>query len=172
VIWTHILIWALPLILLVVLIIIWGVPKPNISWKWLVSLVTIVLVGWGIWWFIHRPAKPATPTSTYLAPATPVATATPYDNPEYPRSGSGIATKAEPLKAWLNPKRTCTRARKNPETEKQAGARYIFVEDPTITFDDLPGDNINHGEWLRKPPGKYMVYPIPGVEKIHFRWWQ
>jgi len=29
----------------------------NFPWIWLVGILVLYLVGWGIWWFINRPAK-------------------------------------------------------------------------------------------------------------------
>lgn len=92
---------------------------------------------------------------------------------EYPTSGSGIATKAMPLKAWLDPPKMYVRPTKtvNGITIPRS-ARYVFASDPSIYFDDVgPGLNNNHTAWANMPAGFYLVYPLKDYA-IDFRWWQ
>lgn len=84
---------------------------------------------------------------------------------EFPTSGSGVATKAIGLKAYLDPLKSSTRPSKS--------ARYVFVDNPKLFFDDV-GTNGKIGNnakiWWKMPPGRYVVYPI-GAEDITFSWW-
>jgi len=83
---------------------------------------------------------------------------------EFPISGEGHATKEVGLKAWLDPEKTYTRPSRP--------ARYVFVEDTDVFFDDKEGPvNTNHKDWKNMPSGKYLVYPLKG-DRVYFRWWQ
>ncbi len=83
---------------------------------------------------------------------------------EFPITGEGHATKEIGLKAWLDPEKTYLRPSRP--------ARYVFVEDTDVFFDDKEGPvNTNHKDWKNMPSGKYLVYPLKG-DKVYFRWWQ
>jgi len=87
--------------------------------------------------------------------------------PEYPISGAGHATKEVGLKAYLDPMKTYVLPSRP--------ARYVFIEDTSVFFDDTEGARVDttehHQVWLDMPPGEYLVYPI-GADKVYFRWWQ
>ena len=137
----------------------WRPSKPNnFPWPWLVGLVVLVLVGWGIWAFVHRerPKKTDRTTTIYIPAPTPVL--------EFPTSGDGWATKEVGLKAYLDPMRTYTRPR--------GPARYELAKDRSVYFDDDgPGIGANKEVWYEMPPGEYLVFPLKG-DRIYFRWWQ
>ncbi len=107
-------------------------------------------------WWTKSPAAKQAAVNNYAPPLVPVVV-------EFPLSGEGHATKDVGLKAYLDPTRTHTRPSKD--------ARYVFVEDPDVVFDDLVGSNVNHQAWVDMPSGKYLVYPLSG-DQIYFRWWQ
>lgn len=91
--------------------------------------------------------------------------------PEYPTHGEGHATKEVGLKAWLDPKKT--------HVHPSRPARYTFVQDPTLSWDDCAGARVesnssNHVRvWLEEmPAGEYTIRPINEGDRIFFRWWQ
>ena len=95
-----------------------------------------------------------------------------HQRPEYPPSGSGVATKAVPLKCWLDPGRTYVRPMRSSTDETPAPAQYVLVGNPAEYFDDVgPGLNQNHRAWEKMPAGQYLVYPLRDDE-IYFRWWK
>jgi len=52
---------------MLILIVMASFKRPSqlhINWGWLIGLFAIILLGWGIWWFINRPAKPKPDKST------------------------------------------------------------------------------------------------------------
>jgi len=81
--------------------------------------------------------------------------------PEFPQTGDGVATKAEPIKAWLDPNRTHTRP--------SGPARYVLVGHPSVFNEEIGTKNT--AAWRVMPAGEYLVYPI-GTDEVYFHWWQ
>ncbi|OGI65382.1 hypothetical protein A3A95_00820 [Candidatus Nomurabacteria bacterium RIFCSPLOWO2_01_FULL_39_18] len=93
-------------------------------------------------------------------------TVAPVPPPEYPRSGEGFLTKDVGIKAYIDPLRATTRT--------TGRIRYVFVKDPTVTFDDLPGkverDRKRDKAWRDMLAGEYMVYSLED-RRIWYKWW-
>lgn len=103
-----------------------------------------------------------TPSNT---PTSTTQSSTPQpEPPEFPHSGNGHATKKTPIKAWLDPHRTYT-------SSSDRSAKYVNADNPAISFNDLPGYNVNHAIWKGMPAGKYLVYALSSDE-IQFSWHQ
>jgi hypothetical protein len=140
------------------------------GWVALIVLFLFIAIG-GFFWFAKSfsPKEKTKETSaTDSSPAARQTTQAPVVIPEYPTSGEGHATKEAGIKAWLDPMKTYVRPSRP--------ARYVFVEDTTLFFDDTSGAVVDttahHKEWLQMPAGKYLVYPIKDDDNIFFRWWQ
>lgn len=109
------------------------------------------------------PEKVSSFDKWLTTPAPPPAPAIPPAPPEFPTRGEGVATKDHPVKAWLRPSKG--------ETRPTGKARYVFVDDPTLWFNDLAGARLEvNEEWRAMPEGKYLVYPFDR-DQIFFRWW-
>lgn len=96
---------------------------------------------------------------------------TPIVASEFPTHGQGHATKEIGLKAWLDPKKT--------HVHPSRPARYTFVQDPTLSWDDRAGAKVESNSsqhvrvWLEEmPTGEYLVYSLNEGDRIFFRWWQ
>jgi|GEM_PF-5503928 len=88
--------------------------------------------------------------------------------PEYPRTGEGQATRAMPIKAWLDPLKTRTRPSRP--------ARYVFALDTVLVFDDSAGAFVDKSErrkvWWGMPAGRYLVIPLHAKDQeMYFRWY-
>ncbi len=128
----------------------------KVPWKWLVGILILGLVGWGIWAFMNReePAKPITPAATSVPMTPPVV--------NHPRSGSGVASQAAPLRVWLNPKFA--------GMHSSADAKYCF-EGGTLCVIDRFGviDRKTIATWRNFPEGWYTVTPL-NEKEMGFRW--
>lgn len=100
-------------------------------------------------------AAPTT-TTTSTVVVTP-----PPPPPEFPDRGESHATKTAPAKAYLDPIKT--------DVQPSRPARYIFLEDPEVFFDDT-GACVNNSAWRSMPRGKYLVVPLDETADIFFRW--
>jgi hypothetical protein len=134
-------------------------------------LVALVLLLWyGKGYVVeHKKAVVAEEkaTAAHVAAHPPA----PVVAPEYPTHGEGHATKEVGLKAWLDPKKT--------HVHPSRPARYTFVQDPTLSWDDCAGARVESNSskhvrvWLEEmPAGEYTVKPINEGDRIFFRWWQ
>lgn len=135
------------------------------GWTWFILVIIIVLLGIG--GCISSCHKKAKAKEVARQQAIAYALTHPPLPPEFPTSGEGHATKQVGLKVWLDPMKTYVRASKP--------ARYVFVEDPDLFFDNTENARVQNTEhykkWLDMPPGKYLVYPIK-EDRLYFRWWQ
>lgn len=93
---------------------------------------------------------------------TPIATTQPPDDPEFPRSGSGYATKSAGVKCWLDPMKSNIRP--------VGPVRYAVADHPSLFVDDHL-DRRNDRKWWRMPAGKYIIYPLKEGEEVYVRWW-
>lgn len=141
--------------------------KPIGRIKGLFSWLAVGLVVFATFSGIRSCWEEAKTKAEAEAKATATAPATPPVVVEYPISGEGHATQDTPMKAYLDPKRTFTRP--------SGPARYIFVEDKSLYWDDLAGHRAStpaqQKEWEEMPAGRYDVYPLV-AEDIFFRWYQ
>lgn len=91
---------------------------------------------------------------------------TPPEDPQYPHSGSGVATKSAPLKVWLDTRKSAYRSGSVP-------VRLQSIEDPSKVFDDYGQkgriDHSTDAEWRAMPTGRYLVTPLKD-EKLTFVW--
>lgn len=86
------------------------------------------------------------------------------EDPDFPRKGERFATEDEPVKAWLDPRKSYTRP-------SGRGAKYCLEGHPSICFEDKAvGVQVN-ATWQTFPAGRYLITPI-GDDEISFRWWQ
>lgn len=86
-----------------------------------------------------------------------------HEAPEFPIAGEGYAKKSSPVKCWLDPKRSYTRAPKP--------VRYVLSGNTRVFFDDIDPIGHNNQIWAKMPAGRYLVYSIE-EDEILFRWWQ
>ena len=62
--------WYLVLLIpltMLILIVMTSFKQPSqlrINWGWLVGILVLALIGWGVWWFIHRETKKEDDKST------------------------------------------------------------------------------------------------------------
>lgn len=106
----------------------------------------------------------APPTASPIPRRPAVSNTTVTDDPEYPRAGSGFATKENGIKCWLDPMKTFVRPLKP--------VRYVVADHPKIFIDDHL-DRRNDKTWYRMPAGKYIIYPLNSKEgeEVYVRWW-
>ena len=145
---TSILLWFTVVVIFSYVVALIKKKYPSFSWTHALAFIVILVLLLGLGSCSYKVYRRAT---------------TPPITVEFPSSGEGYATKEIGLKAWLNPMRTYLRA-----TEP---TRYVFVENPEVTFDDLGPIGQNSKEWFNMPAGKYLVYPLKG-DKTYFHWWQ
>jgi type II secretory pathway pseudopilin PulG len=84
------------------------------------------------------------------------------EDPEYPRSGEVYPTKATPVKAWIDPGKTHTRA--------MATVKYCVVDHPKMCWTDQMNGR-DDTAFRNFPAGRYIVSPL-GDDEVYFRWWQ
>ncbi len=146
-------------------------------WTLILLFIAAVIVTAGLGFLAVRDesgADEGKANGEKLAAEQPTATHPPAPTvaPEYPISGNGVATKSVGLKCWLDPRKTNVQPSKSHDTTVPAPARYVFVDDPRIFFNDTgPGIGYNKEVWWKMPAGKYLVYPLT-EEEIHFHWWR
>ena len=84
----------------------------------------------------------------------------PPEDPEYPHSGEGYATRVIGLKVWLDPGKSHTRS--------SGPARYVVENHRTMYYiDRMDGRDTGFRSF---PAGRYLVYPV-GDGEVFFRWW-
>jgi len=135
-----------------------------------IILVTIGLIVISVFLFTkargHKVAKEeeakAPPPPTYSAPPALIVATTPPDDPEFPRSGSGYATKTAGVKCWLDPMKSNVRPAEP--------VRYVVADHPSLFVDDHL-DRRNDKKWWRMPAGRYIIYPLKEGEEVYVRWW-
>ena len=163
------------IIIAILLGIIFRGRSKGISWSWLGGATFLVLLGWGALKYLNRPresdepdrevrdTRPASPAPTYIQQV-----AGSGGTFEFPVSGEGHATKTNGVRAWLDPIRT--------SVFPSQPARYVFVEDTVVFFDDTEGARVDrtphHQVWLDMPAGRYIIYPLGNRDRIFVRWWQ
>lgn len=137
-----------------------GTGSTMLTW---VFLSIAVLLGLGYWKL--RPKEPIYTTTSTTNVAGTSSNAMPVVD-DFPISGEGHATKEVGIKAYLDPLKTHTRP--------SGPAKYVFVEDESLFFNDTAGSRIDkttNNVWWEMPAGRYVIYPL-GRDHIFFKWWQ
>ncbi len=124
-----------------------NITTPKIPWKkilWIVFILGIIIIG--VYYFSSNNSS---------------------SNNSYPTSGKGIATKENPIKAYLDPQKTYTRT--------PTKAKFIFEKDENIFF--ICGKKENSSQeyinsWAVMPKGNYLIFPLPPETEIVFEWGQ